>query len=311
MLFFSSILCGDISTPTVTPTALNDINYLQAYGVHFDDIYITRNITYVPTTEIPMDWDKDTIFHAKFNGNFCAGNVNFRYKDIEDSFIIIKRRRTEGFHWISLQARLIGSYDDLAISFIDYTAAPDTEYEYALVPILDGTESDYYCEKITPTTEKLVIVDNSALWATIVTNGFCDSQRNTAPGVVDTMNNKYPTIIHNGMANYDTVSVTAGWYPVEEDECTLMIGEEYNYWVSRYAKRFMDFLTNRKIKMLKNVDGRMWLCYVTTLPSNTARDVYWDREINFGVTEIGDVEGEKELYDAGLITAGERWWSSE
>ena len=311
MLFFGSILCGDISTPAMTPTGLNDIDYLQIGGVDYDDLYISRDATYTPGESIPEDWDKDTILHAKFNGNFCAGNVNFRYRDILDSFVLIKRRQTDSYRWITLQAYNIVDIDDLNIDFIDYTAAPGIEYEYALIPIIDGTESDIYAEIITPETENLVIVDRTALWATIVTNGFCDSQRNTAPGVVDTMNNKYPTIVHNGMANYDTVSVTAGWFPAEEDECTLMIGPEYDRWVSKYAKRFMDFLTNRQVKMLKNVDGRMWLCYVTTLPSNTARDVYWDREINFGVTEVGDVEGEKVLYDAGLIGASEEWWSNE
>ena len=311
MVFLCSILCGDSSTPTITPTGINDINWLQASGAYFDDIYITRDVTYTPTTVIPNEWNSDTIFHAKFNDSFSAGNVNFRYFDIQGSYILVKRRMTDGFKWITLQAYQINTTKDLDVNFIDYTAAPDTEYEYALVPVINDVEGDYYCETITPDTDKLVIVDSEALWATIVTNGFADSQRNTAPGVVDTMNNKYPTIIHNGMANYDTVTITAGWYPAEEDECTLMIGEEYNHWVSKYAKRFMDFLTNRHIKMLKNVDGRMWLCYVTTLPSNTARDIYWDREITFGVTEVGDVEGEKELYDAGLIGASERWWHSE
>ena len=128
MLFFTSVLCGDISTATITPTGVNDINYMQAQGVYYDDIYITRNITYTPTTTIPMEWDKDTIFHAKFNGNFCAGNVNFRYRDILDSFILIKRRQTEGYHWITLQAYSITDLNDLNIAFIDYTAAPDTEY---------------------------------------------------------------------------------------------------------------------------------------------------------------------------------------
>ena len=309
MLFFTSILNGDISTPTITPTAINDINWLQATGVYYDDIYITRNVTYSPTTVIPHVWDKDTIFHAKYNGNLSAGNVDFRYKDVEGGYILIKRRRTDGFHWITIKANLINSLEDTRIGFIDYTCAPGVEYEYALVPIIDGREYRYYPARITPDTERLVVVDKDALWATIVTDGFCNSQRNTAPGVVDTMNNKYPTIVHNGMANYDTVTVTAGWFP-GDDDCNLMIGEEYDRWVSKYAKQFMDFLTDRMVKMLKNVDGRMWLCYVTTLPSNNARDVYWDREITFGVTEVGDVEGEKELYDAGFIDADERWWSN-
>ena len=310
MLFFNSIMCGDISTATITPTAINDINWLQASGAYFDDIYITRNVTYTPTTDIPQEWDKDTIFHAKFNGNLSAGNVDFRYKDVEGGYILLKRRRTDGFKWITIKAQFINRLEDTYIGFIDYTCAPGVEYEYAIVPIINGREYRYYPARITPETNKLVVVDSSALWATIVTNGFCDSQRNTAPGVIDTMNNKYPTIIHNGMANYDTVTVTAGWFPTDEDGCHIVIGEEYNYWVSKYAKQFMDFLTDRKIKMLKNVDGRMWLCYVTTLPSNTAREVYYDREITFGVTEVGDVEGEKELYDANLIDADERWWSS-
>ena len=309
MLFFLSILNGDISTPTVTPTAINDINWLQAGGVYYDDIFITRNVTYTPTTIIPQEWDKDTIFHAKFNGNLSAGNVDFGYQDVEGGYILIKRKRTDSTKWITIKSNFINNIEDTYIGFIDYTCAPGVEYEYALVPIINGEEYRYYRARITPDTERLVVVDRVALWATIVTDGFCNSQRNTAPGVVDTMNNKYPTIIHNGMANYDTVTVTAGWFP-GDDDCNLMIGEEYDRWVSKYAKQFMDFLTNRKVKMLKNVDGRMWLCYVTTPPSNNARDVYWDREITFGVTEVGDVEGEKELYDAGFIDADERWWNT-
>ena len=309
MVFFTSILCGDISTPTVTPTAINDINWLQATGAYYDDIFITRNVTYTPTTIIPQEWDKDTIFHAKYNGNLSAGNVDFRYKDVEGGYILIRRRRTDGYRWITIQANFIASLDDTHIGFIDYTCAPGVEYEYALVPIVNDAEYRYYTERITPETERLVIVDADALWATIVTDGFCNSQRNTAPGVVDLMNSQYPRIIYNGRSNYDTVTVTAGWFP-GDDDCDLKIGDEYNYWVSKYAKQFMDFLMDRKPKMLKNVDARMWLCQVTTPPSNNARDVYWDREITFGVTEIGDVEGEKELYDDGFINADERWWSS-
>lgn len=309
MVFFSSILCGDSSTAAITPTCINDINTITVAKAYFDDIYITYDVEYEMTDEIPTTWNYNTIFHARFDGNFTAGNVNFKFSDIQGSYFLIKRRIANTYYWISLHNYLVNDFDDLNKTFVDYTAAPGTEYEYAVVPILDNVEGDYYTATITPETEKLVVVDSSALWATIVTDGFANSQRNSNPGTVETMNNKYPTIIQNGAANYDTVSITAGWFPSdEEDECKLLIGEEYDTWVSRYAKRFMDFLTNRKVKMLKNVDGRMWLCYVTTLPSNNARNIYYDREITFGVTEVGDVEDEKVLYDANLISAEERWW---
>lgn len=309
MVFFSSVLCGDISTATITPTSINDINYLTAQKVNYDDIYITKDVTYTPTTDIPMSWDRYTIFHAKYDENLMAGNVGFEFDDVLNSYILLKRRQTDTYHWITLQAYYIEDEEDMNITFVDHTAAPNIEYEYALVPIIDNQEFEYYGEKITPKTDRLVIVDQDALWATIVTNGFADSQRNSNPGTVETMNNKYPTIIHNGASNYDTVTVTAGWFPVDEDNCNIIIGPEYDGWVSKYAKRFMDYLTNRYVKILKNVDGRIWLCYVTTLPSNNARDVYWDREITFGVTEISDPEDEKVLYDAGLIGADERWWT--
>ena len=312
MLFFSSIMCGDISTPAMSPTAVNDIDHITIGGAYIDDLYVTEDTSVQPSSEVPSEWDNNTIMHATFDyDSLSAGNVRFKLDDVIGSYILIKRRQADSYHWITLQAYSIHSEEDLKTMFVDYTAAPHIAYEYAAVPIIDNTEGDYYSSVITPDTNRLVVLDKDALWATIVTNGFADSQRNTNPVAVDTMNNKYPTAIHNGIANYDTVTVTAGWFPTDEDNCNIVIGPEFNGWVAKYAKKFMDFLTNRKIKMLKNVDGRMWLCYVTTFPSNNARDVYYDREITFGVTELGDVESEKVLYDAGLIGAGEEWWSSE
>ena len=310
MLFFSSVMCGDISTATVSPTNIGDINKVVISNGYFDDLYVTKNTEYTPTTSIPMDWDFDTIMHAKFDKNLTAGSVDFEFYKIKGSYLLIKRRLADTFHWITLQAYKIEELEDLNIKFIDYTAAPNMEYEYAAVPIINGSEYNYYTVKITPDTDRLVVVDRNAVWATIVTDGFANSQRNSPPGVIEIMNDKYPTIIHNGAANYDTVSVTAGWFPTDEDGCTILVGEEYSGWVAKYAKKFMDFLTDRQIKMLKNVDGRMWLCYVTTLPANNARDTYWDREITFGVTEVADVEDERTLYDAGLINAEERWWNT-
>ena len=309
MLFFSSIMCGDISTATVSPSNVHDINKIQISNAYFDDLFVTQNTDYTPTTVIPEDWDYDTIMHAKFDKNLTAGSVDFEFDQIKGSYLLIKRRLTDTFHWITLHAYEINEYDDLNVAFTDYTAAPRIEYEYAAVPIISYTEYNYYTSVITPDTDKLVIVNKNAVWATIVTDGFANSQRNSPPGVIEIMNSKYPTIIHNGAANYDTVTVTAGWFPTDDSGCTIMIDEEYSGWVAKYGKKFMDFLTDRTIKMLKNVDGRMWLCYVTTLPTNTARETYWDREITFGVTEIADPEDERTLYDAGLISAEERWWN--
>ena len=312
MINLGSMLGADTLSPTLSPSGIDGINSITVGNAYINDLYITLDTSYVLGTTLPDSWDANTKFYAKYDTNLSAGNVDFDLSDVLGSYVLIKRRIKDTFDWITLDAFPISSSQDFnKLNFTDYTAAPKVEYEYALVPIIDDMEGTYYTSTITPDTEKLVIVDGTlALWATIVTDGFANSQRNSAPGVIEPLNSKYPVIVHNGMANYDTVSITAGWFPTEEDHCTLQIGPEYDGWVAKYAKRFMDFLTNKRVKMLKNVDGRMWLCYVTTLPANNARDVYWDREITFGVTEVGDVEDERVLYDAGLINAPERWWNS-
>ena len=313
MINLGSMLGADTLSPTLSPSGIDGINSITVGNAYINDLYITLDTSYVLGTTLPDSWDANTQFYAKYDNHLSAGNVDFDLSDVLGSYILIKRKIKGTINdWITLEAFPIASSQDLnKLNFTDYTAAPKVEYEYALVPIINGTEGDYYSSTITPDTEMLVIVDSTALWATIVTDGFANSQRNSAPGVIEPLNSKYPVIVHNGMANYDTVSITAGWFPTEEDHCTLQIGPEYDGWVAKYAKRFMDFLTNKRVKMLKNVDGRMWLCYVTTLPANNARDVYWDREITFGVTEVGDVEDERVLYDAGLMNAPERWWNSQ
>ena len=311
MINLGSVLGADTLSPTLSPNIVDGINSITVGQAYIDDLFITLDTGYALSPVISNNWDANTQFHAKYDSTLSAGNVDFDLNKLIGSNVLIRRRIKDTFNWITLEAYKISTPQDISnLSFTDYTAAPGTEYEYAMVPIINESEWSYYTESITPKTEKLVIVDCDALWSTIITDGFANSQRNTAPGVVEPINSKYPVIVHNGMANYDTVSITAGWFPSEEDDCTLQIGPEYDHWVSKYAKRFMDFLTNKQIKMLKNVDGRMWLCYVTALPSNSARNVYWDREITFGVTEIADVEDERVLYDAGLINAPERWWST-
>jgi len=312
MINLGSVLGVDILSPTLSPSGIDGINSITVGNAYINDLYITLDTSYTLGTTIPISWDSNTKFYAKFDTNLSAGNVDFNLHKLLGSNVLIKRRIKDTFNWITLESFEVTTPQDFnKFNFTDYTAAPKTEYEYALVPIEDNMEGTYYTSTIIPDTEKLVIVDGTKeLWATILTDGFANSQRNSPPGVIEPLNSKYPVIVHNGMANYDTVSITAGWFPAEEDNCTLQIGPEFDGWVAKYAKRFMDFLTNKRVKMLKNVDGRMWLCYVTTLPANTARDVYWDREITFGVTEIGDVEDERVLYDAELINAPERWWNS-
>ena len=324
MIFGSAILGADVLS---VPNAMSNISNITSCTIgnaYINDFFITENTEYILDNTVPMEWDNDTILHAKYDDDtgLTAGSVNFRFEDIAGRHMLIKRRIKDSMKWITLhayyirldeedeQGNIIRHYEDLLRTFIDYTCAPGVEYEYALVPVLEGGEGSYYISSITPETDKLVICTAYELWSTLFTDGKCDNQRNTAPGVVNTLNDKYPTIIDNSISNYETVNVTAQFFP-SEDGCHIDIDPENPSNMMRLLKRFKDFLMNRKNKFLKNTDGRMWFCYVTTPPSDNARDIYWDREITFGVTEVADVEDEEALYGAGFISATSEWWNKK
>ena len=69
------------------------------------------------------------------------------------------------------------------------------------------------------------------------------------------------------------------------------------------------FLRNGKAKILKSEDGRCFLGYVTTPPTDTADSNYRNRKISFSITEIGNIENEQDLYDCGFSDVTQEWWN--
>ena len=80
----------------------------------------------------------------------------------------------------------------------------------------------------------------------------------------------------------------------------------------RYRAEFLfvkklNFLTNKKPKLIKDWNGNAWLCYITGNPSVT-----YDNNYGMGVTtvdtawtEIGDPTNKSDLYAAGMIPTEE------
>ena len=311
MLFLgSTFLCGDVMSVPYTPTAIENIDYIEIGDAYFDDLYTTKNTSAELTEKPPEEWDFDTILHAKFNGNTLAGNVDWSLNTVSN--ILIKRRKTDDYQWITLSVHEINSIEDFDIKFQDMTGADSVKYQYAAVPILNGIEGRYSYVDVECKNNFLVIADEDEIWSTIITDGYCDSVSNAPSSTLVTMNDKYPTIVRNTCAEYETVTVTANFVPTTIDEETgcmsFDIDNDNNSVYTRYSKDFKAFLNNGKTKLLKNIDGRAWLCYVTTPPSDSADGHYKNRKITFGVTELGDIEKEEDLYDAGLITSTEEWW---
>ncbi len=311
MMFLGSFLCGDVMSVPCTPTNIDNINYVEIGNGEFDDLYITKDTSAELTEKPPQNWDFNTILYAKFDGNTLAGNVDWSLDTV--STLLIKRRKADEFQWITLSVKPVSTIDDFNIKFKDVTGTDSVQYQYAAVPILNGIEGNYSYTDVTCKNRFLVIADEDEIWSTIVTDGFCDAVSNVPSSTVVTMNDRYPTVVRNTSANYETVTVTANFVPTTIDEETgcvhLDVDNSTHDVYAKYLKQFKEFLNNGKTKLLKNIDGRAWLCYVTTPPTDSADGNYLNRKLTFGITELGDINDEEDLYDAGLITAGEEWWN--
>lgn len=305
MIFLGSMFCADIMSVPCTPTDIDSITRIELSDGEYDDLRVIKNVTEELKVTVPQEWDFDTILHAKFNGNTCAGNVNWRFDTV--SHLIIKRKKVGDFKWITLETHKVESIADFNIKNIDITARPNYEYQYAAVPIINGIEGFYFTYNVNIRSNSLMIADRDEVWNTHLSDNYLDNTSIVPQQTITTMYDRYPTIVRNTEANYEEITVNAQFFPTDEDGCEIMLDDDQRR--INYNNAAKLFLRNGKTKILKGVDGNVWLVYVTTPPSDTAVDDYRNRKITFTCTEIGDPESERDLYDAGLITATEEWWN--
>lgn len=309
MFLCGSNFVGGALACAVTPTNLGNIHYIELKNGIYDDLYLSRTADLKPADTIPAEWDFDTILWATFDGNTNAGNVDWTLETT--SHIILKSRRAGEFRWKTIAVREVNSIEDFMINHPDYFAASGETIEYAVVPVLHGSEGTYASTKVTPKFSKLFLIEGNTVWGTDMTDGYCNTTRNLPSSTVDLLNSKYPIFVRNTIANYDTGTCTGTFIPfIENDVCELAYGMQYDYQRITYQKAFMDFICDGIPKILKLPDGRMWLVQITPNPTDNARQSYYDREISFSWVEIGDADSEEDLYYLGLSDISPEWWNS-
>ena len=314
MIFLGTIFGADPLSVPVTPTNVSNVNKVQIFDGTYDSLYATRDTTIPYSVNPTLTWDFDTIMFADFEDNTTmAGNLKVSIMAI--THLIIKRKRTDEFKWITIDAKEIRHDPDMTkeelvaqmdMKGVDLTATIGYEYEYAAVPVMNGIESVYSTSKAVCDSKGIVILDDEEVWMTRYVENDIDTTAVVPNSVVETMHSKYPTIVRNTDANYETIQLTASFVPGEEECDTDWDDERGN---TEYSRRAYDFLRNDKPKLLKATDGRIWLVYVSTPPADTYDKDQDMRKLQFTCTEIGSVYSEADLWDAGLINAGEEWWS--
>lgn len=292
----------------LTPTGIENINYVELKNGIYDDLYITKDTEFELSPDYEMRWDFNTILWAKFNNNTHAGNVDW---GLETTSHLVLKSRTEGnFKWKTLVVKPVHELEDFEINHPDYFVASGQPVEYAIVPVFYGCEGTYSSTSVTSKFSKMFIIEDETVWGTEITDGYCDTTRNIPSSNVELLDRKYPIFVRNTIANYDTGNCKGSFVPLDEESCEFEYDSEQDYWRIKYQREFMDFICDSIPKILKLPDGRLWLIQVTPNPTDTANQQYNDREHTWSWVEIGDVDSEEDLYYLGFTNVEPEWWNN-
>ncbi len=284
---------------------IENITTVTVSGCACDDLYSTRiDETVKPSDQIipPDAWDSATYFHAKFNGTTYAGNADFSVNNTTN--ILVKRRNKGDFEWFTIFDIPATKADDYEFTVID-PYAPQGELEYAAVPIISGYEAEYNIAEISYDFEGLMLIEKGKTIRTIADISITED-KNLQVGTANTLAGKYPFVFYNGYNNYFSGTISATFLDLDSD-CELSENER----IHKYYAEVMEFLNNRKPKIMKYDDGRIRLIAVTTPPNDTMEDNYDKHTISFSYTEIGSVYSNKDMNKYDFLNVGEEWWNGK
>lgn len=295
--FIGYNFCADGNALDPTPTNVNNITKTRLQNGIFDHFNVTRNVTFDYSSIIPTDWDIDTIMDADFKGNISAGNVNQVTSGITG--IRVKRRVKGTFDWITIKELPVKKSEDLSFVVADNLNAYNVEYEYAFVPMLGDVEGSYIVESILSKFEGVFICDADTVFKFMAGVEYSNNTTNQQIGVFQPYNRQFPVIVSNSVLQYKTGSI-GGWVLPEGFEANRVIDRTA---ITKEKEILLKFLTNKKPKIIKDMNGNNWLVYFTGNP-NTSYDNNYGQgmvKVNAEWTEVGDPNDKNDLYENGLI----------
>ena len=280
-----------------TPTDINNIAYTKIQNGIFDHFNVSRDTSFDYSSIIPTDWDINTLMNADFAGNVSAGNVGQLATGITS--IRVKRRIKGTFDWITIREIPVSKPEDLSFVITDNLNAYNVEYEYAFVPVMEDVEGSYIIESILSKFEGVFICDMDTVFKFYAGVEYDTNDAVQQVGVFQPYNRKYPIIVSNSVMQYQTGGV-GGWILPEDYEDTHVFDRSK---IVKEKEVLLNFLMNKKPKIIKDMNGNNWLVYFTGNPSVTYDNNYGQGMLKVSAkwTEVGDPNDKTDLYENGLI----------
>ena len=193
------------------------------------------------------------------------------------------------------------NYRELILSFVfqDNLAQSEVEYEYAFVPIVGGIEGNYVSNTLKTKFDGVFICDADTIYRFYSGVSYGTQTKVQKIGVFEPFGKKYPVVVSNGVLGYNTGSlrgdiINPDFYRTKALDRIAMVKQK---------NELLEFLTNKRAKVIKDWNGNIWLCFITNSPT-----VGYNDNFSMGLgsidatwTEIGDANNHRDLYNAGMV----------
>ena len=284
-----------------TGTYRNEITSLEVMNGIFDQLYLEHGIDKPYKSDYNTEWDFLTIMSAGFDNSLKAGNIDYMLGVIKG--IRLKRRKAGTEEWALLAEYSLDPNSTLKFELEDGIAESNTEYEYAIVPVIntgdDEEEADYMVNNVMAQFDGVYICDKDTIYRFYAGVSFGNGDQKNITGIYEPMGRKYPIVVANGITNYYKSSLKATVI-TDEDLFSSKLDRKQEV---EHRKKILDFLTDNKPKIIKDWNGNSWLVMVVDSPSvqpnNRLGFGYSDVEFNF--VEVGDSNSTEDLVLSGMI----------
>lgn len=274
-----------------TPVSNASINRIELKNMILDELYATKDVLVKFNWEIPKDWYYNTILHGLYQNNVYAGNVSYSESIVQK--IKIKRRYKGEFDWKTLYEKEIHNNDDFAIEFYDYFNPSKSDVEYAYVAVIGGADSNAISTSVRSEFQCYFLCDKERSYPLLL-DVKNEVELNRQTSVITTLGSKYPYVIANGMSKYYSGTLTATF--IELKDCEFDVENGWSY-----RNKIDDYLSNGKAKILKTMEGDIYMINIIDNIQRSSNNSYEDVTHTINWVECGDPQSVGDLYDNGFI----------
>ena len=240
------------------------------------------------------------------------GNIELSYH-IPITNLLVKRQDIDDVSggWLTLYSQPISQANDMDFTFIDFLNQYGKTYKYALVPLLTQTQSGVEVEveggytvsnEVQSVFDGVFIADSTGSQKCKANVGYGNVDMNQVVGSITPIGAKYPIIVTNSHNQYHNGSISGTIVPDDY----YFNGNLSRIDMVKKRNELEQFLTNKRVKVIKDWNGNIWLVMIAGNVSCTFNNNYGMGIVSFSTnwTEVGDPTNQQDLQATGLIDVG-------